>query len=87
MRDAGTEPISKQVCQAANRFTHSVLAGEFGPDDSRDSRSDAFLKQPQVVAQAVEIFLESLRIDDDGNIANQDEAERHAAELIRRHCR
>lgn len=79
--------LSKEVCQAANWFISSLLAGDFGPHASRDSRSDSFLKHPQVVGQAVQVFLESLQIDGEGSIINHDEAEQHAGDIIRQHCR
>lgn len=78
--------VNKEVSQAVCWFTQSVMAGHFGPDDSRDGRSAVFLKNPQVVARAVEIFLESLLVDEQGNVLNHDDAESRGADYIQDHC-
>ena len=44
-------------------LAQSIMAGDFGPDDSRDNRSAVFLKHPAVVAQAMSIFLDQLEMD------------------------
>ena len=80
-----THSPSQGVCQAVNFFLHSLIAGEFGPDDSIYSRSDAFLKQPNVVARATEIFIERLRTNRRGEVLNHDEAEQHATDYLRDH--
>ena len=54
------EPVSQDVSQAVNFFLHSLISGEFGPDDSRDGRSDVFLKRPHVVAKTTEVFVQRL---------------------------
>ena len=82
----GARPFSPQVCRAANWFTHAVLAGEFGPDDSRDGRSAVFLKDTSIVSRAVEIFLSHLRVDAAGQVLNHEEAERAATEHLRDLC-
>jgi hypothetical protein len=38
-------------------FAQSLMAGDFGPDDSRVGRSAFFLKDPGVVAHAMWIFI------------------------------
>ncbi len=82
----GARPFSPQVCRAANWFTHAVLSGEFGPDDSRDGRSAVFLKDTSIVSRAVEIFLSHLRVDAAGQVLNHEEAERAATEHLRELC-
>lgn len=74
--------VSSHVSQAVNFFVHSLIAGDFGPDDSRDGRSDAFLKKPHAVARTTEIFLERLLVDGKGKVINHDEAERHARDFL-----
>lgn len=49
-RLAGARSVDRGVAQAVNFFVHLLMAGEFGPDDSRDGRSEAFLRNPHVVA-------------------------------------
>lgn len=82
----GSKRVSKAICDAVSFFTHQAISGEFGPDDSRDSRSYAFLKHNHVIPRAVTIFLENLLIDSDGNVLNHDEAEERGAEYIRHNC-
>jgi hypothetical protein len=81
-----TKGVNKEISQAVRWFTHSVMAGDFGPDDSRDGRSAVFLKNPHVVARALEIFLENLLIDRQGKVLNHDAAESRAAEYIQDQC-
>jgi hypothetical protein len=78
--------ISASVCQAVCWFTQSALNGDFGPHPSRDARSDVFLKNPGVIAQAVQIFLANLLVDKDGLVLNHEIAEQRAAEYIGEHC-
>jgi hypothetical protein len=78
--------IGRNHEEAVNHFTHQVISGDFGPDDSRDGRSSAFLKYTHVIPRAVSIVLENLLIDDEGNILNHDEAEERGAEYIRNNC-
>lgn len=80
-----SDSIHRNVSQAVNFFLHSLIAGDFGPDDSRDGRSEAFLKSPHVVARCTEIFLERLRTNRRGEILNHDEAEQHAIDYLRDH--
>jgi len=81
----GTDSPSQEVCQAVHSFLHSLIAGDFGPDDSIYARSDAFLKQPYVVAQAMGVFIERLRTNRQGEVLNHDEAENHAVDYLRDH--
>jgi hypothetical protein len=68
-------------------FAQSLVAGEFGPDDSRDGRSAIFLKYPAVVAQAISIFLYNLEMDDEtGRVLNHDEAEQRARQFVQWEC-
>lgn len=76
------EPVSQDVSQAVNFFLHSLISGEFGPDDSRDGRSHSFLKRPHVVAKTTEVFVQRLLIDRDGKVTNHDEAENHAVDYL-----
>ncbi len=80
-----TRCVSQGICQVVNFFLHSFIAGEFGPDDSIYGRSDAFLKQPNVVARGTEIFMERLRTNRQGEVLNHDEAEQHATDYLRDH--
>ncbi len=78
--------VNQKLIDAVNYFTHQAIRGDFGPDDSRDGRSSAFLKRTHVIPRAVSIFLENLLVDGDGNILNHDEAEERGAEYIRNNC-
>ncbi len=78
--------INLRVCDAVNYFIHSAISGEFGPDDSRDGRSYAFLKNTHVIPRAVSIFMENLLVAPDGTVVNHDEAEQRAAEYIAQNC-
>ena len=49
---------------AIRSFAQSLIAGDLGPDDSRDGRSQLFLKDPGVVGQAMAVFLYRLELDD-----------------------
>jgi len=77
--------VSHSVSQSVSFFLHSLIAGEFGPDDSCYARSDAFLKHPHVVARTTEIFIERLLTDRDGTVINHDEAEQHAVDYLHDH--
>ena len=59
--------MSKKLRQTIIWFTHGLIAGEFGPDDSRYSRDQLFLKQPHIAAQAMAVFLFNL----DGDCSNE----------------
>lgn len=85
-RFSGAKRVGQTLIDAVNFFTHQAISGDFGPDDSRDGRSSAFLKHSHVIPRAVSIFLENLLIDDEGNILNHDEAEERGAEYIRNNC-
>lgn len=78
--------MSASVCRAVCWFTQAAISGNFGPDDSRDGRSAAFLKHPWVIARAVEIFMENLLVDKEGVVLNHEIAEQRAAEFIGEHC-
>ncbi len=85
-RFSGAKRVNQTLIDAVNFFTHQAIRGDFGPDDSRDGRSHAFLKHSHVIPRAVTIFIENLLIDGDGNILNHDAAEERAAEYIRNNC-
>ena len=85
-RFSGANRVGQTLIDAVNYFTHQAISGDFGPDDSRDGRSSAFLKHSHVIPRAVSIFLENLLIDGDGKILNHDEAEERGAEYIRNNC-
>jgi hypothetical protein len=70
------------IRNAISWFSQSLIAGDLGPDDSRYSRDDLFLKHPSVVGQAMAIFLYRLEIDDDGMVLNHDEAEQRVRQFI-----
>ncbi|XZE56068.1 hypothetical protein SH139x_002125 [Planctomycetaceae bacterium SH139] len=78
-----TRSVDRNVSQAVNFFLHSLMAGDFGPDGSRDGRSSAFLKNPNIVARTTEIFIERLRTNLQGEVINHDEAEAHAIDYLR----
>lgn len=75
--------ISMDVQQAIRFFAESLISGDFGADDSRDGRSDLFLKDCGVVDQAMAIFLYHLDLDDEGRVLNHDEAEQRVRQYIR----
>jgi hypothetical protein len=68
---------------AIRSFAHSLIAGDLGPDDSRDGRSQLFLKNLGIVGQAMAIFLYRLEIDKTGRVLNQDAAEQRVRQFIR----
>ena len=78
-----TRSVDRSVSQAVNFFLASLISGDFGPDDSRDGRSSAFLKDPNIVARTTEIFIERLRTNHKGEVMNHDEAEAHAIDYLR----
>lgn len=67
------------ICSLA----HSLIAGDLGPDDSRDGRSQLFLKNPSVVGQAMAVFLYRLEIDETGRVLNHEDAEQRVRQFIR----
>ena len=69
---------------AIRSFTQSLIAGDLGPDDSRDGRSLLFLKNPGIVGQAMAIFLYRLEIDETGRVLNYDHAEQRVRQFIKR---
>jgi hypothetical protein len=75
--------ISIDAQIAIRSFSQSLIAGDFGPDDSRDGRSQFFLKDPSIVGQAVSVFLYRLELDQDGRVLNHDEAEDRVHQFIR----
>jgi hypothetical protein len=85
-RFSGAKRVGQTLIDAVNYFTHQAIRGDFGPDDSRDGRSSAFLKHNHVIPRAVSIFLENLLLSGDGNILNHDEAQERGAEYIRHNC-
>ena len=68
--------------RAIRFFAETLIAGDLGPDDSRDGRSALFLKEPSVVGQAMAIFLHRLELADDGRVLNHDEAEQRVQQYI-----
>ena len=60
----------------------ALIAGDLGPDDSRYSRDDLFLKHPSVVGQAVAIFLYQLEIDAEGRTVNDDQARERVRQYV-----
>lgn len=74
--------IGVDVRNVISWFAHSLIAGNSGPDDSRYSRDQSFLKHPGVVGQAMAIFLYRVEVDEDGRVWNHDEAEQHVRQYI-----
>ncbi len=75
--------LDSQVRDAIAWFAQSLIAGDLGPDDSRDGRSALLLKDPSVVGQAMAVFLYRLEIDDSGRLLNHDEAEHRVRQFVR----
>ena len=71
-----------EVRNAISWFAHALIAGNLGPDDSRYSRDQLFLKHPGVVGQAMAIFLYGLEVAEDGRVLNHDEAEQRVRQFI-----
>jgi hypothetical protein len=74
--------LSTDLRNAISWFAHSLIAGDLGPNDSRYSRDQLFLKHPWVVGQATAIFLYRLEIGDDGTVLNYDEARKRVRQFI-----
>jgi hypothetical protein len=74
--------LSTDLRNAISWFAHSLIAGDLGPDDSRYSRNQLFLKHPGVVGQAMAIFLYRLEMDEDGTVLNHDEARERVRQFI-----
>lgn len=70
------------VRNAVSWFAHSLISGDLGPDDSRSSRDQLFLKHPEIVGEAMAIFLYWLEMDGDGRVLNQDVAEQRVRQYI-----
>lgn len=68
--------------RAIRFFAETLIAGDLGPDDSRDGRSRLFLKEPGVVGQAMAVFLHHLELAEDGRVLNHDEAEQRVQQYI-----
>ena len=79
----GVMKLSSQSRDAIAWFAQSLIAGDLGPDDSRDGRSALFLKDPSIVGQAMAIFVYGLELDDSGRVLNHDEAEHRVRQFIR----
>lgn len=60
-----------------------MIAGDLGPDDSRDGRSKLFLKEPGIVGQAMAIFLFRLEFNETDGVLNHDAAEQRVRQYIR----
>ena len=71
--------LPADVWNSISWFAHSLIAGDFGPGDSRYSRDQLFLKHPGIVGQAMVIFLYRLEIGEDSEILNH----RETAEPVR----
>ena len=74
--------IGQSVRDAISFFTLSLIAGDLGPDDSRDGRAQLFLKDPSIASQAMSVFLHCLQTDEAGDVANHDEAEERVRQYI-----
>jgi hypothetical protein len=74
--------LSNDLRNAISWFAHSLIAGDLGPDDSRYSRDQLFLKHPGVVGQAMATFLYRLEMDDNGMVLNHDEARERVRQFI-----
>ncbi len=74
--------VPADLRNAISWFAQSLIAGDLGPDDSRYSRDQLFLKHPGVVGQAMAIFLYRLEMDDDGVVLNHDEASERVRQYI-----
>jgi hypothetical protein len=67
--------FTREARNAISYFAQALIAGDFGPDDSRHSRDQLFLRDPGVVAQAVAIFLFRIELDEAGHVLCHGEAE------------
>ena len=74
--------LGTNVRNARSWFSHSLIAGDLGPGDSRYSRDQLFLKHPAIVGQAMAIFLYRLEIGDDGQVLNHGEAAERVRQFI-----
>ena len=75
--------LSSRTRDAIAWFAQSLIAGDLGPDDSRDGRSAMFLRDQSIVGQAMAVFLYRLEIDETGDVVNHDEAEQRVQQFIR----
>ena len=66
------------IRSSISSFAGHLIAGDLGPDDSRYSRDELFLKHPSVVGEAVAILLYHLDVD---HILNHDQAEQRVPEV------
>jgi hypothetical protein len=74
--------ISKNLRESISWFTHSLIAGDLGPDDSRFSRDELFLKHPGTASQAMAVFLYNIEIDVAGSVEKYEEARERVREYI-----
>ena len=74
--------LGTDVRNAISWLSQSLISGNLGPDDSRYSRDELFLKHPGVVGQAMAIFLYRLEIDEDGRVLNHEEAEQRVRQYV-----
>jgi hypothetical protein len=72
--------LNRSVRDAISWFAQFLIAGDLGPDDSRDGRAKLFLSNPSIVGQAMAISLYRLEFD---GVLNHDEAEQRARQFIR----
>ena len=75
--------FTRETRNAISYFAQALVAGDFGPDGSRHSRDQLFLRDPGVVAQAVAIFLYRIGLDEAGHVLNHEEAEQRVRQFIR----
>jgi hypothetical protein len=71
--------LNLDIRNAISSFAGHLIAGDLGPDDSRYSRDDLFLKHPSVVREAMVIFLHHLDVD---RLLTSDEAEQRVRQYI-----
>jgi hypothetical protein len=74
--------LGENLCDAISNFTFSLIARDLGPDGSRYTRDQLFLKQPRIASQAMSMFLHQLEIDDGDNVVHHDEAQ-HRVKMMK----
>ena len=78
--------LGTDIRNAIRWFTFALIAGHLGPDDSRYSRDQLFLREPGIFGQAMAIFLYWLELDERGRVLNHEEAEQRVRQFIRWKC-
>ena len=75
--------LNLDVRNSISSFVGALIAGDLGPDDSRYSRDDLFLKHRAVVREAMAVFLYRLEIDAEGEVVNDyDQARERVRQYI-----